>query len=360
MAFQLPANKKMQVRIIKNGITMDSPGKLTCLLIATAIFVSAQSVYPIANMFKPEATPADSIFNVSMLMLAICAAIFLVVGGLLAFTIVRFRRRKTDNSNEPVQVYGSNRIEIAWTVIPVLIVIVLSMATARAVVEVQNKRMPPDALKVTVVGHQWWWEIRYPELGIVTANELHVPQSSVAKLAHTFLKLQSADVAHSFWVPQLSGKIDLIPGITNSMWLDPRRTGIYLGNCAEYCGTQHANMLIRVIVDTPEDFEKWAAAQKVNASADPQLEAARSAFMALNCINCHTVSGTAAKGTFGPDLSHLMSRTTLAAGVLPNTAENVRAWVKDPQAIKRGNLMPNMQLNPRELDEIVTYLASLK
>jgi cytochrome c oxidase subunit 2 len=339
---------------------MDSPAKFACLLFTTAVFAPGQNVYPIANMFKPQATPADSIYNISMLMLAICAAIFLVVGGLLLFTIVRFRRPKVDNSREPVQVYGSNRIEIAWTVIPILIVVVLSMATARAVVEVQNKRMPPDALKVTVVGHQWWWEIRYPELGIVTANELHVPQSSVAKPAHTFLKLQSADVAHSFWVGQLSGKVDLIPGITNSMWLDPRLTGIYLGNCAEYCGTQHANMLIRVIVDSPADFEKWVAAQKLNASSDPQLEAARSKFLSLNCINCHTVNGTQAAGTFGPDLSHLMSRTTLGAGVLPNTAENLRAWVKDPQAIKHGNLMPNMQLNPRELDEVVTYLASLK
>ena len=339
---------------------MDSPVRFTGFLFATAVFAPGQSVYSIANMFKPQATPADSIYNISMLMLAICAAIFLVVGGLLAFTIVRFRRPKVDNSREPVQVYGSNRIEIAWTVIPVLIVIVLSMATARAVVEVQNKRMPPDALKATVVGHQWWWEIRYPELGIVTANELHVPQSTMAKPAHTLLKLQSADVAHSFWVGQLSGKVDLIPGITNSMWLDPRQTGIYLGNCAEYCGTQHANMLIRVIVDPPADFEKWVAAQKLNASSDPQLEAARSAFLSLNCINCHTVSGTAAAGTFGPDLTHLMSRTTLASGMIPNTAENLRAWVKDPQAIKHGNLMPNMQLNPRELDEVVTYLASLK
>jgi cytochrome c oxidase subunit 2 len=339
---------------------MDSPARFTGFLFATAAFAPGQSVYPIANMFKPQATPADSIYNISMLMLAICAAIFLVVGGLLLFTIVRFRRPKVDNSREPVQVYGSNRIEIAWTVIPVLIVIVLSMATARAVVEVQNRRIPPDALKATVVGHQWWWEIRYPELGIVTANELHVPQSTVAKPAHTLLKLQSADVAHSFWVGQLSGKVDLSPGITNSMWLDPRQTGIYLGNCAEYCGTQHANMLIRVIVDSPADFETWVAAQKLNASTDPQLEAARSRFLSLNCINCHTVSGTAAAGTFGPDLSHLMSRTTLASGMIPNTAENLRAWVKDPQAIKHGNLMPNMQLNPRELDEVVTYLASLK
>src|SRR5262249_40975495 len=154
-------------------------------------------------------------FNVSMLMLAICAGIFIVVGGLLAFSIVRFRRRKMDDGREPAQVYGSNRIEIAWTVIPILIVLTLGMATARAVVEVQNKRMPADALKATVIGHQWWWEIRYPDLGIVTANELHVPLSTTAKPAVTALRLESADVAHSFWVPQLAGKTDLIPGVTN-------------------------------------------------------------------------------------------------------------------------------------------------
>src|SRR6266404_2671467 len=207
---------------------MESPSRLTGLLFATAAFALGQSAHPVANMFKPQATPADSVYNVSMLMLAICAAIFLVVGGLIVFTIVRFRRRKVDNSREPVQVYGSNRIEIAWTVIPVLIVIVLSMATARAVVEVQNKRMPADALKVTVIGHQWWWEFRYLELGISTANELHVPLSTKAMPATTLLRLESADVAHSFWVPQLAGKRDVIPGITNTMWIDPRLEGSFL------------------------------------------------------------------------------------------------------------------------------------
>jgi cytochrome c oxidase subunit 2 len=339
---------------------VDSPSRLTSLLFATAALALGQSVHPVANMFDPKATPADSVYKVSMLMLAICAAIFLVVGGLLAFTIVRFRRRKMDNGREPAQVYGSNRIEIAWTVIPSLIVLVLSMATARAVVEVQNKRMPADALPVTVIGHQWWWEIRYPKLGIVTANELHVPLSTVAKPAHTFLRLESADVAHSFWVPQLAGKTDVIPGITNTMWMDPRQEGIFLGNCAEYCGTQHANMLLRVIVESPADFEKWAAAQILDAASDPQVESARTTFLSLSCISCHAVSGTTATGTFGPDLSHLMSRATLGSGVIPNTPENLRAWVQDPQAIKRGNLMPNMQLNSRELDDVVTYLSSLK
>jgi len=339
---------------------MDCSFRLSGLLFATGALAFGQGLHPIANMFNPKATPAESAYNVSILMLAICAAIFLVVGGLLTFTIVRFRRRKMDDSREPAQVYGSNKIEIAWIVIPVLIVLVLSMATARAVVEVQNKRMPADALKATVVGHQWWWEIRYPELGIVTANELHVPLSTAAKPATTALRLESADVAHSFWVPQLAGKTDTIPGITNTMWIDPRQEGTFLGNCAEYCGMQHANMLLRVVVETPADFEKWVAAQKLDAASDPQLGSARATFLSLSCVNCHTVSATTATGTFGPDLSHLMSRQTLGSGVVPNTLENLRAWVKDPQTIKPGNLMPNMQLNSRELDEVVTYLASLK
>jgi cytochrome c oxidase subunit II len=327
-------------------------------LLATAAF--GNKVYPVANMFKPRSTAADSIFNISMLMLAVCAGIFVVVTGLLAFTIVRFRSRRMDDPREPVQIYGSNRIEVAWTVIPVLIVLALGMATARAVVEVQGKRMPEDALNVTVVGHQWWWEFRYSELGIVTANELHVPLSTAARPAVTALKIESVDVAHSFWVPQLAGKMDAIPGITNHLWMDPRQEGTFLGNCAEYCGTQHANMLIRVVVEPAADFEKWAAAQKMDAASDARLESARTTFLSLNCINCHTVSGTIAKGTFGPDLSHLMSRATLASGMVPNTVANLRAWVKDPQAIKRGSLMPNLQLNSVELDEVVKYLSSLR
>lgn len=176
--------------------------------------------HSVGNIFKPQATPAESVYHLSLLVLTVCAAIFLVVGGLLTFTIVRFRRKK-DDRQEPAQIYGSNHIEIAWTVIPILIVFVLTMATARVVVAIQTKSAPKDALQVTVIGHQWWWEFRYPGLGIVNANEMHVPLSSRAKPVLTFLELQSADVAHSFWVPQLSGKTDLIPNRTNTMWIDP-------------------------------------------------------------------------------------------------------------------------------------------
>jgi len=329
---------------------------LWCLMTAVGC---GQTVHPVGNIFIPQATPAESVYHLSVLVMTVCAAIFVVMAGLLTFTIMRFRR-KADDGNEPAQVYGSNRIEVAWTVVPILIVLVLTMATARVVIAVQNKPAPKDALQVTVIGHQWWWEFRYPDLGIVTANELHVPVSTAVRPALTFLKLESVDVAHSFWVPQLSGKTDLIPNKTNSMWIDPRQEGSFLGNCAEYCGTQHANMLLRVIVQSPSDFEKWAADQKVNAAYYSRLEGARATFLSLSCVNCHTVSGTSASGTFGPDLSHLMSRATLGSGVIPNTQGNLRAWLIDPQAIKPGNLMPNMQLNARELDDVVAYLASLK
>jgi cytochrome c oxidase subunit II len=333
--------------------------RLVIFLSSATIAASAQTVHSVANVFKPQATPAEAVYHLSILVLAVCAGIFLVVAGVLTYTIIRFRARR-DDVREPAQVYGSSQVEVAWTVIPILIVFVLAMATARVVSALQDKAAPTGALQVTVVGHQWWWEFRYPALGIVTANELHVPVSTPTNPAPTFLKLVSADVAHSFWVPQLSGKTDLIPNRTNTMWIDPREEGTFLGNCAEYCGTQHANMLLRVIVQSPRDFTKWAAAQKEDAVTEAGTAVGRNLFLSLSCVNCHTVKGTAAAGTFGPDLTHLMSRETLASGVVPNTLENLRAWVKDPQAVKPGNLMPDMQLNPHELDEVVSYLSSLK
>ena len=330
--------------------------RLPGICLASACTASAQQVHAIGNIFKPLATPADSIKDLSVLTLSVSAAIFAVVAGLLAYAIFKFRARPGDDQTEPAQVYGSNQIEIAWTVIPILIVFVLTMSTARVIAALQDKRQTADELQVTVVGHQWWWEFRYPTLNLVTANELHVPLNTPARPRQTYFTLESADVAHSFWVPQLSGKTDVIPNRSNHMWFDPRETGVYFGNCAEYCGTQHANMLIRVVVDSPEDFEKWVADQKQAAGAQP----GRDTFMSLSCVNCHTVNGTSAVGKFGPDLTHLMSRQTIASGMIPNTAENLRAWIKDPQEIKPGNLMPNMQLNEKEIDQVVAYLSALK
>jgi cytochrome c oxidase subunit II len=336
-------------------MTLYSHAVLLCLLSTGA--ASAQE-HPLQDIFKPVATPAQSTFDLSLLVFAICGAVFVIVAGLLTYAIIRFRARPWTDSSEPAQLYGSNQVEIAWTVIPILIVFVLTMATARVTSALQNKRPPANALNVTVVGHQWWWEYRYPDLKIATANELHVPVSSPSQSRPTFLRLESADVNHSFWVPQVSGKTDVIPNRGNHMWIDPVEIGTFYGNCAEYCGTQHANMLIRVVVDTPEDFEKWVAAQReVNATAGPAAD--RNSFMSLSCINCHTVSGTPAAGRFGPNLTHLMSRHTLASGQITNTPEHLREWLRSPQSIKPGCFMPDMQLNDQELNSVVAYLSSL-
>jgi cytochrome c oxidase subunit 2 len=319
----------------------------------------AQEVHAIGNIFKPLASPAESVYSLSMLTFAVCGAIFVVVGGLMAYAIFRYRHKGGEERSEPPQVYGSNQIEIAWTVIPVLIVFVLTMSTARVTSAIQDQRMPQAAVKITVVGHQWWWEYRYPDLGIVTANEMHVPLNTKEHPMVSSLTLQSADVAHSFWIPQLAGKTDVIPNRINHMWIDPREPGVYLGNCAEYCGTQHANMLVRVVVDSPEDFDKWVAHQKEDAE-HPAAQPGRDLFLALSCVNCHTVKGTPAEGKFGPDLSHIMSRQTIASGMIPNNLDNLLRWVKDPQEVKPGNLMPNMQLTETENNLIVAYLSTLK
>src|SRR4029450_6117420 len=211
----------------------------------------------ITSIFAPETTPARSIYDLSIFVLVITAIIFVVVGGLLLYSVVRFRGKAADGDREPAQVYGSMQIELAWTVIPILIVVVLFLATARVIHAIQDAPKPPSALEVTAIGHQFWWEFRYPQLGIVTANELHVPVSDRARPTPTFLKLLSADTNHSFWIPQLAGKTDLIPNRVNHLWMDPQRTGLFLGQCAQYCGTQHAKMLQRVSVDTPDEFEAW-------------------------------------------------------------------------------------------------------
>jgi len=340
------------------------PCRKLILPLVLATFVLSGTVYAapdqVTNIFKPLSTPAESVYQAALLTMAVCGVIFLIVGGLLAYTTIRFRRRAADDGLEPPQIYGSNQIELAWTVLPVLIVFVLILVTSRTIADVQNKPAASDSLKVTVVGHQWWWEIRYPDLGIVTANEIHVPVSDATKPRQTFLRLESADVAHSFWVPQLAGKTDLIPNRVNKMWIEPKQVGTYLGNCAEYCGTQHARMLLRVIVHEPDDFARWAAEQQQNGAEDPQVKAGRDVFFSTSCLNCHTISGTSARGRFGPDLTHLMSRDTLASGAAPNTPEKLRAWVRDPQAIKDGSLMPNMQLTEQELDQLVSYLLTLK
>jgi cytochrome c oxidase subunit 2 len=292
--------------------------------------------------------------------LAVTAVIFVVVGALLVYSVVKFRGHAANAGREPAQVYGSTQIELAWTVIPVLIVVVLFLATARVIHAVQDAPKPATALDVTVIGHQYWWEFRYPKLGIVTANEMHIPVSDPAHPTPTFMKLLSADTDHSFWVPELGGKTYLIPNRINEMWMDPPRPGIYLGQCAQYCGTQHAKMLLRVSVDRPADFEAWVRAQQQAAAQDDKVMAGKRIFETTSCINCHAVGGTAATGRFGPDLTHMMSRDTIASGAAENTPANLRLWIQNPDAIKPGSLMPAMKLSDADLGALLLYLETLR
>ncbi len=312
------------------------------------------------SIFAPESTPAKAIVDLSMFVLGITAVIFIVVSALLVYSIVKFRATPANVDREPAQVYGSTQIELAWTIIPILIVVVLFAATARVIHAIQDAPMPPTSVEVTVIGHQFWWEYRYPAFGIVTANELHIPASESSRPRPTFLTLLSADTDHSFWIPQLAGKTDLIPNRINQLWMDPHRPGVFLGQCAQYCGTQHAKMLQRVSVDTPDEFDAWVRAQQQPAADDASAKAGRHVFETTACINCHTVRGTAANGRFGPDLTHLMSRVTIASGAAENTPENLRVWLENPDAIKPGSLMPAMKVNDTELDALVGYMQSLR
>ena len=363
------------------------------------------------SIFSTVSTPAEQVHGLSLFVLLITGGIFLAVGTLLTYAAIKFRERPGDNT-EPPQVFGSTQIELSWTIIPILIIVVLFLGTARVVFAVQDAPEPPSAVDVLVVGHQFWWEFRYPKYNVVTANELHVPLSDPQNPTPTFLKLTSADVMHSFWVPRLAGKTDLLPNRVNEMWIDPHQPGTYEGQCAQFCGPQHAKMLLRVYVDTPAQFQQWISNQQrlqesgtdAGEGADNQPNAGnrtsgtggstegagvppntpptrgevaelhevaagtdeitpqqgRRVFEQQACINCHNVAGTVADGRYGPDLTHLMSRDTIAAGAVPNTPENLLTWITDPSDFKPGTLMPAMHLTDLENKQLVAYLLSLR
>ncbi|MEX0676973.1 MAG: cytochrome c oxidase subunit II [Pirellulales bacterium] len=325
------------------------------------------------SIFSPASNSAESIASLSILVLAVAGLIFLVVEGVLFYSIVRFRpsrvERESAPDTEPPQVYGSHPIEIAWTVAPSVIVFFLVLVTARTLWEV-NAAPPQTAnaagvLDITVVGRQWWWEYQYNSydgrpLGFATASELHIPAGSGGVARPVRLTLKSADVCHSFWVPRLEGKMDAIPGRVNTLWLQTDRPGLYLGQCAEYCGTQHAHMLIRVVVQTPEEFEGWLENQSRPAVDDPQAVEGRRTLLSESCVNCHRIRGTTAAGNYAPDLTHLMSRQTFAGAMLDLDRRNLRRWVRNPQSIKQGCLMPAFGLTDEKQDLIVRFLATLR
>jgi cytochrome c oxidase subunit II len=347
------------------------------------------------TIFSSVSTPSADVRGLSFFILTITGGIFLGMMVLLAYAVIRYRGRPGDTT-EPPQVFGSTQIELAWTIIPILLIVVLFLGTARVLFAVQDAPKPASALDVVVIGHQFWWEFRYPKYNVVTANELHIPLSDPKQPTPTYMKLSSADVMHSFWVPQLAGKTDLLPNRVNEMWLDPHVAGMYEGQCAQFCGAQHAKMLLRVYVDTPQQFSDWIANQQraQESGTPPESEAAlqrpnpgpasrsapdtpqtsttaedlqaitpengRHVFEQQACINCHAVSGTVANGRYGPDLTHLMSRDTLGAGATTNTPENLKRWITNPSIFKPGCLMPAMHLTDQQNAQITAYLLTLK
>jgi cytochrome c oxidase subunit 2 len=216
----------------------------------------------------------------------------------------------------------------------------------------------PSALRIRAVGHQWWWEYQYPDLGVATANELHVPLGVPLQI-----ELDGADVIHSFWVPQFGWKKDMIPGKTNVMWVQPEQPGVYDGVCTEYCGTQHAWMRIRVVVEPSERFDAWIAQQRQPAAAaqGPATARGQQVFLSNTCVNCHAIGGTTATARVGPDLTHVGSRTTIGAGLVENTPDTLRQWVRNAHDLKPGVLMPAYNsLSGDDLDALVQYLMELK
>ncbi len=285
--------------------------------------------------------------------LLITAGVFVLVETLLLYAVVRFRAR--DPQAIPPQIHGNNALEISWTTATALGLAVIFAMTWRTMAATSAPQV--DALPVKVIGHQWWWEFQYPTLGITTANELVIPVGRPVRMIVT-----SADVIHSFWVPQLGGKMDAIPGRENVLWLQSDVEGIYHGQCAELCGISHANMRLRVRVVSDAEFQRWVEAQRVPAAqpADPLAQRGYQIFLSKACVGCHTIEGTPAKGNVGPNLTHVGSRTTIAAGLLENTPENLALWLDNPPAVKPGSLMPRLGLTSEEIQALVAYLSSLK
>ena len=284
--------------------------------------------------------------------------VFVIVEGALIFVVLRFRARP--GGPPPRQTHGHTALEIGWTLAPAIVLIFIAIPTIRAIWIVDR---PPegDAMVVEAIGHQWWWEFRYPEYGLVTANELHLPVDRTVDV-----RLTSADVIHSFWFPRMGGKRDVVPGHQNSLWFTPDSVGTYTGQCAEFCGLSHAFMKMELVVEEQADFDAWLAANVADAVVvdavvpdSIRLAEGGQAFLQSGCAACHSVRGTPAAGVLGPDLTHVGSRRKIASGIMDNTPENMARWLENPPAVKPGALMPQLSLDQATIDAIVFYLQNL-
>jgi cytochrome c oxidase subunit 2 len=282
--------------------------------------------------------------------------VFVLVEGVLVYAIFRFRGKPGDP--EPHQTHGNTLVEIIWTVIPALILAAIAVPTVQAIFQT-NTTPGKDALTIEVVGHQWWWEFRYPEYNLTTANEIHVPVGRTVSL-----RMSTTDVVHSFWVPQFAAKRDVFPNRETRLWFKAEMEGDYPGQCAEFCGIQHARMGYRIRAQKPEEFQEWVAHMQTlgpkppgAAAPNPHYAEGEKLFTAKGCIACHSlVAVNPPKGMVGPNLANVGARSYIAAGTLKNTDENLARWIRDPQGIKKGVLMPNLGVTEAEAQALVAYV----
>lgn len=333
--------------------------RMIYILSVLALFVA--SGHAVASVPQSVLDPAGPVARMQLQLFSItvwiAVIIFIVVGSALLYAVIRFRGRPGDGI--PKQTHGNVRLEALWTAIPIILLIFIAVPTVQQSFELAAA--PADAIEVRVVGHQWWWSIDYPEYGFSTANELRIPVGRPVRVT-----LESADVIHSFWVPRLAGKVDVVPNRANTMWFQADEPGVYYGQCAEYCGTSHANMRLRVQALEPEEYEAWVATRMAVRPMDEIVSESElvarghELFMNGACAACHTIDGTVAQGRIGPDLTDFGSRVSVAAGMADATTENIAAWLKDPQAFKPGALMPNLRLGDDDAAALVAFLQALK
>lgn len=326
-----------------------------CVLVSTTpAFAQGGTTPAWLNPKGPDSAAIASLFNI---VLAIAVVVFVVVEGLILLSAWRFRRRPTDTT-EPAQIHGNQRLEIAWTILPALIVVTLFVLALQTQQTLDSQpATATDPMTVRVIGHQYWWEYQYPDLGITTATDLVIPAGTVVNL-----EITSVDVIHSFWVPQLNGKTDAFPNHINTTSIEADQPGTFYGQCAELCGASHANMRVTVIAKDATDWASWVAAQKSGPLQPTEALAQRGQLIFLTgaCIGCHTISGTPAQGKTGPNLTHVASRTSIAGGMLTNTEGNLKRWLANPPGIKPGSIMPNLNLSQSDIDALTAYLQSLK
>lgn len=307
----------------------------------------------VLQVFHPDSPQARAIFDLGIEASVVFAAIFAIVAGIIVYALMRFRWR--EGEPDPHQLAGNRAVEITWTAIPCVIVVALFTLTARTM-NVSDPA-PAPAPDLVVIGHQWWWEARYQKSGVVVANEIHIPVGRALSV-----RLESTDVLHEFWVPELARKITAVPGHPNHVWIEADKPGTYLGVCSEFCGTEHAWMHFLVIAEPPAEFAAWQVAQLRPAVRPAGAEAIKglALFEQTSCMSCHAIDGTAADARVGPDLTHFASRRQLGAGIVDNTPENLRRWLADPQQIKPGAKMPDFKFTHGQVSQLVAYFETLK